>query len=147
MRKSAHVLLVDDNADDRELAMLAFREVGLHEKKVVACETAEQALEKLTKWQTGNVDASKLPSLILVDIKLPRGDGFQVLQAVRSHAATSFIPVVMLSNSSEEADLIRSYQLGANSYLRKPVGFDHFVEIAQALGTYWLGLNETPRMT
>ncbi len=143
--ETATVLLVEDNPDDRELAMLAFEEVGLR-KGVVACEDAKQALEQLRKWEqepdTGGVP--RPPDLILLDIKLPGDDGFRVLQAVRANQFTRYVPVIMLSSSSEQSDVIKSYQLGANGYIRKPVNFERFVEVAREIERYWLTLNETP---
>ncbi|UCH49675.1 MAG: response regulator [Betaproteobacteria bacterium] len=139
------VLLVEDNPDGRELAMLAFEEVGLLES-VVACEDAEQALEQLSKWEQEPSDGAfpHRPDLILLDIKLPGSDGFHVLEAVRANSFTRFVPVIMLSSSSEESDIIKSYQLGANGYIRKPVNFERFVEVAGEIKSYWLTLNETP---
>ena len=143
--KAATILLVEDNPDDRELAMLAFEDVGLHEG-VVACEDAEQALEQLNKWEQESSDGrcAQRPDLILLDIKLPGSDGFHVLEAVRDNPFTRFVPVIMLSSSSEQSDITKSYQLGANSYVRKPVNFERFVEVAGEIKRYWLTLNETP---
>jgi two-component system response regulator len=144
-KEMASVLLVEDNPDDRELAMLAFEEVGLRDS-VVACEDAERALEQLRKWET-EPDAngfSRRPGLILLDIKLPGDNGFQLLEAVRANRFTWFVPVVMLSSSSEKSDVVKSYQLGANGYIRKPVNFERFVEVAREIKMYWLTLNETP---
>ena len=144
-KQMASVLLVEDNPDDRELAMLAFEEVGLRQG-VVACEDAEQALEQLRKWET-KPDAggmARRPDLILLDIKLPGDSGFRVLEAVRANRFTRFVPVVMLSSSSEESDVMKSYETGANSYIRKPVNFEQFVEVARELKMYWLTLNVTP---
>lgn len=143
--ETATVLLVEDNPDDRELAMLAFEEVGLLES-VVTCEDAEHALEQLDGWEQEASDGRcrHRPDLILLDIKLPGSDGFHVLQAVRANPFTRFVPVIMLSSSSEESDMIKSYQLGANGYVRKPVNFERFVEVAGEIKRYWLTLNETP---
>ncbi len=143
--ETASVLLVEDNPDDRELAMLAFDEVGLLDS-VVACEDAEQALEQLNKWQPGPNDGESThrPDLILLDIKLPGRDGFDLLKAVRDNPFTRFVPVIMLSSSSEQSDIVKSYELGANGYVRKPVNFERFVEVAADIKRYWLTLNETP---
>lgn len=135
------VLLVEDNADDRELAMLAFDEAGLRDQ-IAASEDASQALDRLRTWETEVHGQPHFPSLILLDIKLPGADGFQVLQSIRANPSTRFLPVVMLSSSTEDSDIARSYELGANSYLCKPVNFDHFVELARAIKDYWLQLNE-----
>lgn len=141
--RNATVLLVEDSADDRELAMLAFEEIGLRQS-VIACEDAENALEQFRLWGTDKANGGRVPGLILLDVKLPCGDGFRVLESVRACPLMRFVPVVMLSSSSEESDLIKSFELGANSYIRKPVGFDQFVEVARALDAYWLKLNEAP---
>lgn len=143
--ETASVLLVEDNPDDRELAMLAFDDVGLRDD-VVACEDAEQALEQLDNWQQEQNDGATphRPDLILLDIKLPGRDGFHVLKAVRANPFTRFVPVIMLSSSSEQSDITKSYQLGANGYVRKPVNFERFVEVAGYIKRFWLTLNETP---
>ena len=139
----ATVLLVEDNADDRELAMLAFEEAGIREN-VAACEDAEQALDQLKKWETDPAGRHR-PGLVLLDIQLPGENGFQVLKSIRANPFTRFVPVVMLSSSSEESDIIKSYKLGANSYVRKPVDFASFVELARVFEQYWLNLNEAPQ--
>jgi two-component system response regulator len=138
------VLLVEDNADDRELAMLAFEEVGIRDR-VGACEDAERALELFRKWETDPTGRPHRPSLVLIDIQLPGADGFQVLKAIRANPFTRFVPVVMLSSSSEESDIVKSYKMGANSYVRKPVDFARFVELARVFELYWLNLNDTPQ--
>ena len=137
------VLLVEDNADDRELAMLAFDEAGLR-NKVAACEDEPQALALLREWESDALGRPHAPGLILLDIKLTGGDGFHLLQTLRAMPSLRHVPVVMLSSSSESADIARSYELGANSYLRKPVDFESFVAVARTLGHYWLQLNEPP---
>lgn len=140
---NSRILLVEDNADDIELTLLAFDQVGLR-NQVVASEDAEEALDRLHAWETETEQSHSAyyPSLVLLDVKLPGKDGFHVLHAIRSNPATRHVPVIMLSSSSEESDILRSYELGANSYLRKPVNFERFVEVARALNLYWLQLNE-----
>jgi CheY-like chemotaxis protein len=138
------VLLVEDNPDDVELAMRAFRKNNLMNKIVVAHDGAE-ALDYL--FATGDYaerDPNLLPQLMLLDLKLPKVDGLEVLRRIRADERTKLIPVVILTSSKEEQDLIQSYTLHANSYIRKPVDFDQFIEAVRQLGLYWLILNEPP---
>jgi two-component system response regulator len=138
------VLLVEDNPDDVELTLRAFKKNNLLNEVVVANDGAE-ALDYL--FGTGSYagrDASVLPQLVLLDLKLPRVDGLEVLRQLRTNERTELLPVVMLTSSKEEQDLVQSYRLGANSYIRKPVDFDQFMEAVRQLGLYWLVLNEPP---
>jgi CheY-like chemotaxis protein len=138
------VLLVEDNPDDVELAMRAFRKNNLMNKIVVAHDGAE-ALDYL--FATGDYaerDPNLLPQLMLLDLKLPKVDGLEVLRRIRADERTKLIPVVILTSSKEEQDLVQSYTLHANSYIRKPVDFDQFIEAVRQLGLYWLVLNEPP---
>jgi CheY-like chemotaxis protein len=138
------VLLVEDNPDDVELAMRAFRKNNLMNKIVVAHDGAE-ALDYL--FATGDYaerDPNLLPQLMLLDLKLPKVDGLEVLRRIRADERTKLMPVVILTSSKEEQDLIQSYTLHANSYIRKPVDFDQFIEAVRQLGLYWLILNEPP---
>jgi CheY-like chemotaxis protein len=141
------LILVEDNPDDAALAMRA-----LHKNKVanevILLDDGAKALEYL--FGTGDWDgrdATRTPCLILLDLKLPRVDGLEVLKRIRSDERTKLIPVVVLTSSSEEQDLAESYNLGANSYIRKPVDFEQFVRAVQTLGLYWLVLNEPPPMS
>ncbi|SRR5579884_558968 len=138
------ILLVEDNPDDEELARLALLENRISNEVVVARDGAE-ALDYLfaTGAHAGR-DSRVMPELILLDVKLPKVDGLQVLRRVRASDATRYLPVVMLSSSSEEGDILASYRLGANSYIRKPVDFADFTEAVRQLGTYWLIWNEPP---
>jgi two-component system response regulator len=136
--KTKYVLLVEDNADDVALTRDAFREARIANEIVVASDGAA-ALDFLFKSA-----ADLPPSLVLLDLKLPKVDGLEVLRRIRTHASTKRLPVVMLTSSREEQDLIASYDLGANSYIRKPVDFDQFVAATKQLGLYWLLLNEAP---
>jgi two-component system response regulator len=129
------ILLVEDNPDDVELTLRAFRKHGLAGEIAVAHDGVE-ALE----WLTG---ARELPDLVLLDLKLPRLDGLGVLRGMRADARTRLIPVVILTSSTEDIDRLQSYQLGANSYVQKPVQFGDFVDAAHQLGVYWLELNLT----
>jgi two-component system, response regulator len=138
------ILLVEDNPDDRDLALLAFEESKIANEIVVARDGVE-ALEYL--FGTGvyeGRDTSELPQVVLLDLNLPKLDGLEVLTLIRSDVRTRRLPVVILTSSDEERDLVESYELGANSYFRKPVDFAQFIESVQQLGLYWLILNVTP---
>lgn len=138
------ILLIEDNPDDEALTMRAFKKSHLANDVVVARDGVE-ALDYL--FGTGAYegrDVSDKPHLILLDLKLPRLDGMDVLKRIRSDERVNLIPIVVLTSSREQEDLIRSYALGANSYIRKPVDFNQFVHAVQQLGLYWLVLNESP---
>lgn len=138
------LLLVEDNPDDEELTLLAFEQSPVSNEVVVARDGVE-ALDYL--FGTGmyaNRDTSALPALILLDLQLPRINGLEVLQRLRSDERTKLVPVVILTTSNEQQDLIDSYSLGCNSYIRKPVDYDQFVTAIQQMGMYWLILNEAP---
>ncbi len=142
--KPPRILLVEDNPDDEELTLLAFKKSKLSNEIIVAHDGVE-ALDYLfgTGDYTGR-DTSDLPQLVLLDLKLPKLDGIEVLERIRTDERTRLLPVVILTSSREQEDLIRSYTLGANSYIRKPVDFNQFIEAVQQLGLYWLVLNERP---
>ncbi len=138
------LLLVEDNPDDEELTLLAFEQSQIAHEVVVARDGVE-ALDYL--FGTGiyaDRDMSTMPALILLDLQLPRINGLEVLQRLRSDQRTKLLPVVILTTSNEQQDLINSYHLGCNSYLRKPVDYNQFVTAVQQLGMYWLLLNEPP---
>ena len=138
------ILLVEDNPDDEALTIRALRRSNSANDVVVARDGAE-ALDFL--FGTGDYvgrDTSLLPQLILLDLKLPKVDGLEALRRVRADDRTALIPVVVLTSSDEDQDLVSSYKLGANSYVRKPVDFDEFLEATRQLGMYWLVLNEGP---
>lgn len=139
------ILLVEDNPDHEALTLRALRKAGLANPVVIARDGAE-ALDYLfgTGAYAGR-DTSDLPQTVLLDLKLPKVDGLDVLQRLRSDERTRLIPVVVLTSSDEEKDLVTSYKYGANSYIRKPVDFVQFVEATRQLGLYWLVLNEPPR--
>jgi two-component system response regulator len=131
------ILLVEDNPDDVLLTLRAFTKSHIHNEIVVATD-GEEALQKLFPD-----DGPPLrPALILLDIKLPKVDGLEVLRRVREHDSTAALPVVVLTTSNEERDIVASYRLGANSFVRKPVVFSDFLSAANMLGTYWLLVNE-----
>ncbi len=138
------LLLVEDNPDDEELTLLAFEQSQIAHEVVVARDGVE-ALDYL--FGTGiyaDRDMSIMPALILLDLQLPRINGLEVLQRLRSDKRTKLLPVVILTTSNEQQDLINSYNVGCNSYLRKPVDYNQFVTAVQQLGMYWLLLNEPP---
>ncbi len=138
------ILLVEDNPDDVALTMRAFKRNHILNEVVVARDGVE-ALDFLfgTGLHQGR-DTSILPSVMLLDLKLPRLDGREVLKRLRNDPRTALIRVVVLTSSKEEQDILQCYKLGANSYIRKPVDFDSFMTAMGQLGIYWLLLNETP---
>jgi len=135
------ILLVEDNPDDEELTIRALSRNNILNTVEVARDGVE-ALERLFGPQGGPAPA--LPAIVLLDLKLPKIGGLEVLRQIRSNARTRLLPVVILTSSKEEQDLISGYRLGANSYVRKPVDFAKFVDAVRQLGLYWLVLNEPP---
>lgn len=138
------ILLVEDNADDEALTLRALTRNNIGNEVVVARD-GEEALDWL--FCTGRYasrDPRDQPALILLDLKLPKVDGLEVLKRIREHADTKLVPVVILTSSREEVDRLRGYSNGANSYVRKPIDFAHFVEAVRQVGLYWLVLNEPP---
>jgi CheY-like chemotaxis protein len=141
------MLLVEDNPDDRDLTLMALSKSNIANEVVVACD-GEEALELLFGDGPNSFAARNiLPAVILLDLKLPKVDGHEVLRKIRQTERTRMMPVVILTSSDEEKDLIESYSLGCNSYVRKPVEFDTFVEATRQMGLYWLLLNESPPET
>ena len=143
MKTERVILLVEDNPDDVELTRLALEENNLANKVVIAQDGAE-ALHYLLDWSDQETSAPTQPVLVLLDLKLPKVDGLEVLRTIRADERTHLLPVVILTTSNEEHDLLASYDLGANSYVRKPVDFNQFVEAVREMGLYWLGINEPP---
>ncbi len=134
------VLLVEDNPDDVELTLRAFRKANISNRVVVVRDGVE-ALDYLFGTQTDG-SLRRLPEVVLLDLKLPQLDGLQVLRRIRENPRTRLLPVVVLTSSNEERDMVQSYKLGANSYVRKPVEFGEFVDASRQLGLYWLVLNQ-----
>ena len=138
------ILLIEDNASDEKLTILAFKKCGVANEVVVMRDGAA-ALDYL--FRTGvhaDRDASVVPAVVLLDLMLPKIDGHEVLRRIRADERTKHIPVVVLTASKEEEDVLSSYSLGANAYVRKPVEFADFAEAAKTLGLFWLLLNEPP---
>jgi two-component system, response regulator len=141
--KNKVILLVEDNARDEALTLRALKKSNIANDVVVARDGVE-ALDYL--FGTGTYagrELDMLPQLVLLDLKLPKVDGLQVLRQIRADERTRRLPVVIFTSSSEEEDLIKSYDLGANSYVRKPVEFEQFLEATKQLGLYWLVLNQS----
>src|SRR5262245_14450482 len=140
------ILLVEDNPDDVELTLRAFRKSNIANEIVVARDGLE-ALDYLFCTGTHSGRTPSLPQVMLLDLKMPRVDGLHVLERVRAHPRTRLLPVVILTSSIEEQDLLNTYSRGANSYIRKPVDFQEFVDAVRQLGLYWLLLNQPPPST
>jgi CheY-like chemotaxis protein len=142
--KEVEILLVEDNPHDAEMTLRAFRKANLANRVQHARDGAE-ALEFI--FGSGDDAGERIhlrPRVILLDIKLPKVDGIEVLRALKSDERTRLIPVVMLTSSKEERDVVESYRLGANSYIVKPVGFEKFASVVTELGLYWAIVNEPP---
>jgi CheY-like chemotaxis protein len=138
------IMLVEDNPDDEALTLRALKRNNIRNEVVVARDGAE-ALEYLFGMGSyAQRDLTIMPVVILLDLKLPKIDGLEVLRRLRADEPTQFIPVVVLTSSREEQDLVNSYRFGCNSYIRKPVDFVQFVDAVRQLGLYWLVLNEPP---
>ena len=146
MNKLINILLVEDNPDDVELTLHALKKNNIV-NPVKIIRDGQAALDYLFykgEYETAEHD---LPNVILLDLKLPKVDGIEVLQRIKSDRRTKLIPVVVLTSSKEESDLLKSYDLGVNSYIRKPVDFDQFVETVRQIGFYWMLINEQPEIS
>jgi len=141
--ESKVILLVEDNPDDEALTLRAFAKNTIGNRIVVVRDGAE-ALDWLFRRGTHAERHEPDPQVVLLDLKLPKVDGLEVLRQLRADPKTKFLPVVILTSSKEESDLLRGYELRANSYIRKPVDFARFVESVREIGMYWLVLNEPP---
>jgi two-component system response regulator len=136
------ILLVEDNPDDVALTLRAFQKNNVANRVVVAADGVEGLEYLFATGRHAGRDLREMPALILLDLKLPKIDGLEVLRRLRADERTKLLPVVILTSSKEEQDLVNGYSLGANSYVRKPVDFNQFLEAARQLGLYWLVLNE-----
>jgi two-component system, response regulator len=144
------ILLVEDNPDDVDLTLRAFAQTGEHEGRFVVARDGVEALEVLFgNGQAGNGGEGlgrQTLAVVLLDLKIPKIDGLEVLRRIRADVRTRRLPVVMLTSSDDERDRASSYDLGVNSFIRKPVDFARFVDAARVIRQYWLGLNESPPM-
>ena len=138
------LLLVEDNPDDEALTLRAFKKNNISNEVIVARDGAEALDYLFGAGKHAGRDTTVQPQVILLDLKLPKLDGIEVLRRIRADKRTQTVPVVILTSSKEEQDLMNGYKLGCNSYVRKPVNFDEFLEAARQLGLYWLLLNEAP---
>lgn len=138
------ILLVEDNPDDELLTLLAFKDNNIENEVFIARDGAEALDFLFGQGKYQGRDINILPQVVLLDLKLPKVDGLEVLKQIRSDELTKLLPVVVLTSSKEETDMVQSYQLGANSYIQKPVDFEQFSEAIKQLGLYWLILNELP---
>lgn len=141
--RTSTILLVEDNPDDEMLALRAFKKNNITNEVNVARDGVEALDFLFGRGAYQGRDLTQQPSLILLDLKLPKMDGLEVLKALRDNEHTRLIPVVVMTTSKEEDDLVRSYSYGANSYIRKPVDFNQFIDAVRQVGLYWLVLNET----
>jgi two-component system, response regulator len=136
------IVLVEDNANDEELTLRAFRKSNIVNRVVVVRDGAEALDYFFCRGAHAGRSTTDVAQLVLLDLKLPKVDGLDVLRALRADERTRLIPIVILTSSAEDQDLLRGYGLGANSYVRKPVDFGQFVEAVRQLGLYWLVINQ-----
>lgn len=142
--ENSYILLVEDDPDDEALALRAFKMSDMRDSVVVVCDGVEAIDYVFGKGKYAHRDAGDMPAVVLLDLKMPKVDGLEVLKILRSESRTRYVPVVVFTSSKEEQDLIKSYSLGVNSYIRKPVDFGRFSDAVRQAGHYWLGLNESP---
>jgi CheY-like chemotaxis protein len=146
MPDTKSILLVEDNSDDELLTLMAFKENNILNTIVVAHDGVEALDYLFSTGKYANCDRYQLPQVVLLDLKLPKISGLEVLHQIRTSEHTRLLPVVILTSSQEDMDLIQSYQLGANSYIRKPVDFEQFSQSIRQISLYWLVLNEIPHI-
>jgi two-component system response regulator len=138
------ILLVEDNPDDEALTLRALKKNNIGNQVIVARDGAEALDYLFGTGQYSGRNVNLMPQVVLLDLKLPKIEGLEVLRLLRANDVTKLLPVVILTSSNEERDRLAGYELGANSYIRKPVDFNEFMEAARQLGLYWLVLNEQP---
>jgi two-component system response regulator len=142
--KEKIILLIEDNQDDIALTLRALGKWNM-KNKVITIADGEEALEYLfCKGKYMGRNELEIPTLVLLDLNLPKVNGFEILKAIRENELTKLLPVVILTSSKEEQDIISGYKLGVNSYMQKPIDFERFFEAIKTLGVYWLEINETP---
>jgi len=139
------ILLVEDSADDEALTLRALRHSNLTNKIDVVRDGVEALDYLFCEGIYAERDCLKKPSVIFLDVKLPKMDGAEVVKKIRENEKTRYIPVVMLTTSTQESDMIRCYENGANSYIKKPIDFNHFMQTVTLIGAYWLTLNTAPK--
>ncbi len=138
------ILLVEDNPNDEDLTVMALNKSNIADE-IIVIRDGEEVLDYFAcQGQFSQRDPSVLPGVVLLDLKLPKVSGLELIRHIRAGKKTRYLPIVVLSSSNEEQDIITSYELGANSYVRKPVNFESFLDIARNLGMYWLDCNEVP---
>jgi two-component system response regulator len=142
MMEEKIILLVEDNPNDEALTLRALKKANIQNEIVVARDGVEALDYLFASGAHVGRDPGRMPQLVLLDIKLPKVDGLEVLRRIRSDPRTQSLPVIVLTTSSEETDIVNSYKLGANSFVRKPVIFDDFVHATKVLGVYWLLVNQ-----
>ena len=142
--KNKIILLVEDNPDDVKLTLRALKKSNIRNEVIVVGDGVEAMDYLFGTGKFAGRDTGIMPQVVLLDLKMPKMDGLEVLQRIRANESTKLLPVVILTTSSEDKDKVDSYKLGANSYIRKPVDFNQFVNAVQQLGLYWLVLNEGP---
>ena len=138
------ILLVEDNPDDELLALRALRKNGIQEGITVVRDGAEALDFLFARGAYADRTADQLPAVVLLDLNLPKLNGLEVLKQLRANDATKYLPVVILTTSTEERDMVEGYHFGANSFICKPIDYDQFIQAIEQLGRYWLLLNETP---
>ena len=144
VKQGSYLLLVEDNPDDVDLTLLTFKQHKLAHEVVVVGDGAAALDFMFGQGAYAGRDVANVPQVILLDINLPKLSGLDVLKALREDERTKLVPIVMLTTSSEDHDVIESYDNGANSYVQKPIDFDEFVKALSSLGAYWLSLNRVP---
>ena len=146
MINNKKILLVEDNPDDIELTLRAFRKNNIMNEIIIKRDGAEALDFFFGKDGVAVNNCNDLPILTMLDLKLPKIDGLDVLKKIRSDKRTKLLPVVILTSSNEQSDLLSGYELGCNSYIRKPVDFNQFTDTVKQLGFYWLLINESPQL-
>ncbi|MCB0190496.1 MAG: response regulator [Anaerolineae bacterium] len=144
MSNQVEILLVEDNPSDLELAMHALQKYNLANNIEIKRDGAEALDFLFCQGRYSNRDIERGPKIVLLDLKLPKVDGLEVLKKIKAHAKTRNIPVVVMTSSNQERDIVESYELGVNSYIVKPVDFEQFADAVRNIGFYWLILNEPP---